>query len=81
MQLELAYGHRKLYLELKDNLNARVLKGQDLVNEVDEASKYWDFDLLSFESVTDPRGRVAVLSRVRPKASESKRTHSERTTR
>jgi 16S rRNA (guanine527-N7)-methyltransferase len=44
-----------------------LLKGQDFVHELDAASKSWDFDVVSFESATDPGGRVLVIRRLTPK--------------
>jgi 16S rRNA (guanine527-N7)-methyltransferase len=44
-----------------------LLKGHDLVHEVEEASKAWAFDLVVSESVTDPSGRVALLRNLSPK--------------
>jgi len=44
-----------------------LLKGHDLVHEVEEASKAWAFDLVVSESVTDPSGRVAVIRNLSPR--------------
>lgn len=38
-----------------------LLKGQDFVYEEQEASKYWDYDLVIADSITDPRGRVVTV--------------------
>jgi 16S rRNA (guanine527-N7)-methyltransferase len=44
-----------------------LLKGQDFVQEIESASKSWDFDVLDFASVTDPGGRVLAIRHLRPK--------------
>ena len=38
-----------------------LLKGQDFVYEEQEASKYWVYDLLIANSITDPGGRVVTV--------------------
>jgi 16S rRNA (guanine527-N7)-methyltransferase len=42
-------------------------KGQDFVQELDAASKSWDFDVVDSASVTDPGGRVLAIRHPRPK--------------
>ena len=44
-----------------------LLKGQEFVREAQEASKSWDFDMVSSPSATDPGGQVAVLRNLSPK--------------
>jgi 16S rRNA (guanine527-N7)-methyltransferase len=44
-----------------------LLKGQDFVQEIESASKSWDFDVLDFASVTDSGGRVLAIRHLRPK--------------
>lgn len=44
-----------------------LLKGQDFVHEVEDASKSWGFDMVVFDSVTDPSGRVAVIRNLAPR--------------
>jgi 16S rRNA (guanine527-N7)-methyltransferase len=46
------------------------LKGQDFVQELDAASKSWDFDVVDSPSVTDPGGRVLAIRHPRPKGSQ-----------
>jgi 16S rRNA (guanine527-N7)-methyltransferase len=47
-----------------------LLKGQDFVQELDAASKSWDFDVLDFPSATDPGGRVLAIRHLRPKGQQ-----------
>ena len=42
-----------------------LLKGQDFVQELEAASKYWDFDVLDSASVTDAGGRVLAIRNIR----------------
>jgi 16S rRNA (guanine527-N7)-methyltransferase len=44
-----------------------LLKGQDFVHELEEASKSWDFDVIDSPSVTDPGGRVLAIRNLRQK--------------
>lgn len=44
-----------------------LLKGQDFVHEVEDASKSWCFDMVTFNSVTDPSGCVAVIRNLAPR--------------
>ena len=44
-----------------------LLKGQDFVQELDEASKSWDFDVLDSPSATESSGRVLAIRHLRPK--------------
>ena len=45
-----------------------LLKGQDFVYEQEEASKYWDYDLVIANSITDPRGRVVTVRNLEGKS-------------
>ena len=45
-----------------------LLKGQDFVYEEEEASKYWDYDLVIANSMTDPRGRVVTVRNLKGKS-------------
>lgn len=47
-----------------------LLKGQDFVQELEVASKSWDFDVLDFSSATDPGGRVLAIRHLRPKGQQ-----------
>ena len=45
------------------------LKGQDVASELEEATRYWDFEAEIVPSLSDPRGqivRIRRLTRVRP---------------
>ena len=44
-----------------------LLKGQDFVRELAEASKSWDFDVIDSQSATDPGGRVLAIRGLAPK--------------
>ena len=44
-----------------------LLKGQDFVQELEVASKSWDFDVLDSASVTDAGGRVLTMQNLRRK--------------
>ena len=44
-----------------------LLKGQDFVYEEREASKYWDYDLLITDSVSDPGGRIVTVRNLKGK--------------
>jgi len=52
---------------LHANSRILLLKGHDLVHEVEEASKAWAFDVVVSDSVTDPSGRVAVIRNLAPR--------------
>jgi 16S rRNA (guanine527-N7)-methyltransferase len=43
---------------LKKGAQGLFPKGQDVVAELTEASKYWNIDAVLVASKTDPRGRV-----------------------
>jgi 16S rRNA (guanine527-N7)-methyltransferase len=43
------------------------LKGQDHVHEIETASQAWDFDVVSYESASDPGGRVLAIRHLRRK--------------
>lgn len=38
-------------------------KGQYMVEEIKQATKYWDFEENRIESLTDPQGRILMISR------------------
>jgi len=44
-----------------------LLKGQDFVHEHAEASKAWDYDVVTIPSVTNPGGQVAAIRKLRRK--------------
>ncbi len=44
-----------------------LLKGQDFVREVEEATQSWHFDVVSFSSETDSAGRVLAIRHLSPK--------------
>jgi 16S rRNA (guanine527-N7)-methyltransferase len=44
-----------------------LLKGQDIVHEEQEASKYWGYDLNLTKSVTDPGGRIVTVRNLKGK--------------
>lgn len=52
---------------LRDGGVMLFLKGQDAVQELGAASKYWEFDVLDHASVTDAGGRVLAIRNLRPK--------------
>lgn len=52
---------------LHENSVMLLLKGQDFVHEIAEASKSWDFDVLDSHSATDPGGRVLAIRGLSPK--------------
>ncbi len=37
-------------------------KGQHMVEEISETTKYWDFEENQIKSLTDPRGRILMIS-------------------
>lgn len=43
-------------------------KGQDFVYEEQEASKYWGYDLVITDSVTDPGGRIIAVRNLKEKS-------------
>ena len=45
-----------------------LLKGQDFVHEEQEASKYWGYDLVITDSVTDPGGRIIAVRNLKEKS-------------
>jgi len=45
-----------------------LLKGQNLAEEAEEASKSWIYDMVTMPSVTDPGGRVVTIRNLRPRA-------------
>jgi 16S rRNA (guanine527-N7)-methyltransferase len=49
---------------LRNGATAWFLKGQDVVSELDEATKYWDFDADVRTSLSDPRGQIVQVKRL-----------------
>ena len=45
-------------------------KGRDFVGEDEFASKSWRYDLVLSNSLTDPRGRVAIVTHLSPKGAD-----------
>jgi 16S rRNA (guanine527-N7)-methyltransferase len=43
-------------------------KGQDFEREIEETAKSWKFDLVSYPSLTDSRGVILDIRRVRRKS-------------
>ncbi len=62
------------YSELLINQGATGLfpKGQDVDQELTEASTYWNIDMTLVPSVTDPRGRIVVVRRAEKRVRPSK---------
>ena len=52
---------------LHENSVLLLLKGQDYVRELSEASKSWDFNVIDSPSATDPGGRVLHIRHLGPK--------------
>lgn len=52
---------------------AIFLKGQKLDAELTESSKYWKFDHETFQSLSDPSGRVLKISNLRSSSGNRKR--------
>jgi nickel-dependent lactate racemase len=66
LQLKLAYGKKKLTLELEDNLNAQVLKGQDLAGAADprgevDAALRSPFGSKRISQMVSPSDRIVVI--------------------
>lgn len=61
--LELAYPF------LAKGAKGLFLKGQDVDNELTEASKSWRIDASVEQSLTDPGGRILIVTRAEPLAS------------
>lgn len=55
-------GYARPYL--KGGAVGLFLKGQDVVSEVEEASKSWDFDADTIPSTSDERGRIVRVGRL-----------------
>lgn len=43
---------------------ALFLKGQDVASELEEATRYWDFEADSLPSLSDPRGQIVRVRRL-----------------
>lgn len=52
---------------LADHGTMLLLKGQDFVQEIESASKSWEFDVVDSPSATDAGGRVLAIQHLRPK--------------
>jgi 16S rRNA (guanine527-N7)-methyltransferase len=50
---------------VKAGADAWFLKGENVESELAEAGKNWRFDVSVYESVSDPRGRVIHVERLR----------------
>lgn len=55
-------GYAKPYL--RRGAVGLFLKGQDVASELEEATRYWDFDADVLPSLSDPRGRVVRVRRL-----------------
>lgn len=49
---------------LKAGAEGLFLKGQDVVSEMEEAARHWDFDAEAIASISDPRGRIVRVRRL-----------------
>jgi 16S rRNA (guanine527-N7)-methyltransferase len=50
---------------LRHGATALYLKGQDVVSELTEATRYWKFESELYPSQSDPRGRMVKISELR----------------
>jgi len=55
-------GYARPYLQ--SGATGLFLKGQDVASEIEEASRYWDFDADLLLSRSDPRGRIVRVRRL-----------------
>ena len=55
-------GYARPYL--KSGATGLFLKGQDVVAELEEATRYWDFDADVVPSLSDERGRIVRVGRL-----------------
>jgi 16S rRNA (guanine527-N7)-methyltransferase len=55
-------GYAQPYL--KAGAPGLFLKGQDVASELEEATRYWDYDADSVPSMSDPRGRIVRVRRL-----------------
>jgi 16S rRNA (guanine527-N7)-methyltransferase len=70
------------YAEIPLNRGAQGLfpKGQDVVAELTEASKYWNLDATMVPSLTEPDARIVIVrhaQRQPPPGRETYRSHTE----
>lgn len=56
-------GYARPYLQ--KGATGLFLKGQDVASELDEATRYWEFESEVAPSRSDPRGRIVIVRRVR----------------
>jgi 16S rRNA (guanine527-N7)-methyltransferase len=49
---------------LRAGAQGLFLKGQDVVGDLEEASRYWDFEADTVPSLSDPRGRIVRIRRL-----------------
>lgn len=50
---------------LQKGATALFLKGQDVASELEEATKSWDFEAEAIPSLSDPRGRIVRVRRLK----------------
>lgn len=55
-------GYAQPYL--RGGAEALFLKGQDVASELEEATRYWDFDAETLPSLSDARGRIVRVRRL-----------------
>jgi len=55
-------GYARPYLKL--GALGLFLKGQDVASELEEATRYWDYEADTVPSLSDPRGRVVRVRRL-----------------
>lgn len=56
-------GYAQPYL--RKGATALFLKGQDVASELEEATKSWDFEAETIPSLSDPRGRIVRVRRLK----------------
>lgn len=52
---------------LRQGAKGLFLKGQDVVAELTDATKYWKFEAELYPSQSDPRGRIVEISGLKPR--------------
>jgi len=50
---------------IKKGADAWFLKGENVESELEDAGKTWAFEVDQYESISDPRGRVIHIRRLR----------------
>lgn len=55
-------GYARPYLQ--SGATGLFLKGQDVASELEEATRYWEFDADTVPSLSDPRGRIVRVRRL-----------------